>query len=122
MTDKIPLRKRRQARLDKIRQAEALERAKEADKTRDAAILDWAASVARSITDEQRNQLAEICLIMAPAKFEIAGRVLREARNKVTEGTQGFSDKEILALIELSDGLGKELDLEADLRDLWRDS
>ena len=117
MNDDVPLDKRRQARLNKIRQAEAL--AKAADQDRDDAILAWANAIAENVTDEQLNELAELCLIMAPAKFEIAGRVLREARGKTG---QGFSDKQIMALIELSESLGKDLALEADLRDLWRDS
>jgi len=39
----------------------------------------WATDFAASITPDQLDRLAEICLDMAPSKLEIAARILREA-------------------------------------------
>lgn len=81
----------------------------------------WARDFAASITPDQLDHLAEICLDMAPSKFEIAGRVLRTAR-EVDVNVKALDDEDIRALRRLAGAIEKELETEGALRDLWRTS
>lgn len=83
----------------------------------------WARDFAASITPDQLDHLAEICLDMAPAKFEIAGRTLREARESdVSINARALSDEDIRSLRSIAASIEKELEIEGELRDLWRSS